>query len=167
MTLCHKTASLGTCVCVCAVLYLPILVSTYCGEVPMGPLCVVRYHMSQDLIFRDMGPICVEMPAQCFVKNITHSYFFLTSRCVFFPQCFPQFFHFSCVFQTQVLSTGVVIFVLSLVVVYWISAKADILFVSRGQSREYLFDVSLQKVHFYRLLVTVESVQGCHSCFLC
>ncbi|XP_076438260.1 nicastrin-like [Babylonia areolata] len=45
-------------------------------------------------------------------------------------------------FQTQLLSAGVVIFVISLVVVYWVNAKAAVLFSTRGTSREYLFEYS-------------------------
>ena len=50
---------------------------------------------------------------------------------------------FLCLFQTQVLSLGVIFLILSLVFVYWLNAKSGILFARRGLSREYLFDVSL------------------------
>ncbi|KAL8588743.1 hypothetical protein ACOMHN_042085 [Nucella lapillus] len=43
-------------------------------------------------------------------------------------------------FQTVTLSVGVIMLIVSLVVVYWISAKADTLFLTAGTSREYLFN---------------------------
>lgn len=44
-------------------------------------------------------------------------------------------------FQTQVLAGGVIILILSLIIVYFFSARAEVLFAKNSSSREYLYEI--------------------------